>query len=69
VDLRADLDNAEKETFLTLLGPELRSLGSPAHSQSLYRLRYPGSSIYMCMDVCVWSLDSSVDIVARLRVG
>jgi hypothetical protein len=29
--------------FLTLLGLELRPLGLPARSQSLYRLSYPGS--------------------------
>jgi hypothetical protein len=30
---------------LTLPGLELRPLGSPARSQSLYRLRYPGSRL------------------------
>jgi hypothetical protein len=34
----------EKRKFLALPGLELRSLGRPVHSQSLYRLRYPGSS-------------------------
>jgi hypothetical protein len=29
---------------MTLPGLELRHLGRPAHRQSLYRLRYPGSS-------------------------
>jgi hypothetical protein len=43
VDARASLDNVEKRKFLTLLGFELRPLGRPAHSQSLYRLRYPSS--------------------------
>jgi hypothetical protein len=38
---KAGLDAAEK-TFLTP-GLELRPLGRPARSQSLYRLRYPGS--------------------------
>jgi hypothetical protein len=41
---RASLDNLERRKFLTLLGLELRSLGRPARSQSLYRLSYPGSS-------------------------
>jgi hypothetical protein len=41
VDLRADLDDVEKRKFLTLPGPELRPLGRPARSQSLYRLRSP----------------------------
>jgi hypothetical protein len=43
VDTRADLDDMEKRKFLTLLGLELRTLSRPARSQSLYRLRYPGS--------------------------
>jgi hypothetical protein len=37
---RARLDDMEKRKFLTLPGLELRPL-SPAHSQSLYRLRCP----------------------------
>jgi hypothetical protein len=36
VDPRAGLDNAEKRKFLTLPGLELRPLGRPARSQSLY---------------------------------
>jgi hypothetical protein len=40
---RASLDDMEKGKFLTLPGLELRPLGCPAHSQSLYRLHYPGS--------------------------
>jgi hypothetical protein len=40
---RTSLDDVEKSKFLTLLGVELRHLGRPARSQSLYRLRYPGS--------------------------
>jgi hypothetical protein len=40
---RAGLDEMEKRKFLTLLGLELRPLGRPARSESLYRLRYPGS--------------------------
>jgi hypothetical protein len=38
VDPRAGLDDVEKRKFLTLPGLELRSLGYPARSQSLYRL-------------------------------
>jgi hypothetical protein len=41
VDPRAGLDDVEKRKFLTLPGLELRLLGRPARSQSLYRLRYP----------------------------
>jgi hypothetical protein len=40
VDPRADLDNMEKWTFLTLAGLELWTLGRPASSQLLYWLRY-----------------------------
>jgi hypothetical protein len=40
---RASLDDVEKRKFFTLPGLELRPLGGPAGSQSLYRLRYPGS--------------------------
>jgi hypothetical protein len=39
---RAGLNDMEKWKFFTLPGLELRSLGRPARSQSLYRLRYPG---------------------------
>jgi hypothetical protein len=45
VDPRDDLDDVEKRKLLALPGLELQSLGRPACSQSLYRLRYPGSSI------------------------
>jgi hypothetical protein len=40
---RACLDDEEKRKFLTLPGLGLWPLGRPARSQSLYRLRYPGS--------------------------
>jgi hypothetical protein len=43
VNPRAGLDNVVKRKFLILPGLELRPLGRPARSQSLYRLRYPGS--------------------------
>jgi hypothetical protein len=37
---RTDLDDVQKKKFLTLPGLELRPLGRPARSQSLYRLSY-----------------------------
>jgi hypothetical protein len=40
---RVSLDDVEKRKFLNLPGLELRPLGRSARSQSLYRLRYPGS--------------------------
>jgi hypothetical protein len=45
VDPRAGLDDMEKRNFLTLPGLELRHLGRPARSQSLYRLRHLGSTV------------------------
>jgi hypothetical protein len=38
VDPRVGLDDVEKRKFLTLLGLELRPVGRPVRSQSLYRL-------------------------------
>jgi hypothetical protein len=42
---RAGLNGLEKRIFFTLPGLELQPLSRPARSQSLYRLRYPGSFI------------------------
>jgi hypothetical protein len=42
VDPRAGVDDVKKRKFLILPGLELRPLGRPAHTHSLYRLRYPG---------------------------
>jgi hypothetical protein len=39
VDPGPGLDDVEERKFLTLPGIELRPLGRPARSQSLYRLR------------------------------
>jgi hypothetical protein len=44
VDHRVGLDDVEKRKFLPPPGLELRPLGRPALSQSLYRPRYPGST-------------------------
>jgi hypothetical protein len=43
VDPRASLDDLERIKFLTLPVLELRPLGRPDRSQSLYPLRCPGS--------------------------
>jgi hypothetical protein len=51
VGLGAALDYMEKRKFLTLLGLELRPLGLPARSQSLYLLRYPGSLTAICIPI------------------
>jgi hypothetical protein len=42
-DHKAGPDDMEKRKFLALPGLELRPLSLLARSQSLYRLRYPGS--------------------------
>jgi hypothetical protein len=42
VNPRTGLDDTEKWKFLPPPGLELRPLGRPARSQSLYRLSYPG---------------------------
>jgi hypothetical protein len=39
---RVGLDDEEKRKFSPITGLELRPLGRPASSQSLYRLRYLG---------------------------
>jgi hypothetical protein len=44
LDPTAGLDYAEKEKLFTLPGLELRSVGRLARGQSLYRLRYCGST-------------------------
>jgi hypothetical protein len=55
VDPRAGLDDVEKRKFWTLLRLELRLLGCPAHSQSLYQVCYPSSwtshSIYLILQL------------------
>jgi hypothetical protein len=43
---RVSLYEVEKRKFLTLPGLQLRRLGCPVRSQWLYRLSYPGSSLY-----------------------
>jgi hypothetical protein len=43
VDTIAGLDDVEKRKFVTLTEIEVRPIGRLARSQSLYRLRYPGT--------------------------
>jgi hypothetical protein len=45
----AGADDVERRKILTLPALKLRPLGRPAHSQSLYRLRYPGSLLEMVL--------------------
>jgi hypothetical protein len=46
VSSRTGLDDVEEGKLLTLLTLELRPLGRPARSPSLYRLRYPGFRLH-----------------------
>jgi hypothetical protein len=57
VDPRVGLDDMEKREFLTLPGLKLGPIGRPARSQSLYRLRYPGSFMFV-----VWYVNTVIDI-------
>jgi hypothetical protein len=52
---KAGLEDVEKRKFLTLPGLKLRLLGCPARSQSLYRLRYPGSPSYSVCTIMCWT--------------
>jgi hypothetical protein len=54
VDPRAGLDDVERKKFLAVLGLELRTLGRPARSHSLYRLRYPGCIHMYRNEVGTW---------------
>jgi hypothetical protein len=51
---RAGMDEMEKTKFFILPGLELRLLGRPARSQSLYRLRYPGSYLYKYIYIYIY---------------
>jgi hypothetical protein len=57
MDPRAGLDDVENRKFLILSGLELRPLGRPVRSQSLYLLRYPGSWCSFVTDInqLLWS--------------
>jgi hypothetical protein len=54
----AGLDDVEKRKFLNLPGLELRPLGRPARSQSLYQLRYPRSHEHprIVLKIRLWPL-------------
>jgi hypothetical protein len=65
MDPRAGLDNMEKLKFLTLQGLELRHFGRPDSSQSLYRLRYRGSSKLLIV-MLIYHSHKSTDLVTVL---
>jgi hypothetical protein len=49
----------EKRKFLPLPGLELRPFGRPLRSQSLYRLRYPGSPVIGIRNVSEFFLNKN----------
>jgi hypothetical protein len=55
VSPRTDRHSVENSKLLTLPGLELRPLGRPARSQSLYRLPYPGSYLQGRSSLLPWS--------------
>jgi hypothetical protein len=50
----AGLNDVERRKLLTLPGLGLRPLGRPARSQSLYRLRYPGSPLSLSLSLSLY---------------
>jgi hypothetical protein len=55
VDPRAGLDDVEKRIYLPLPGFDLRPLGLAVCSQSLYRLRSPGTLTFLSLSLsCLW---------------
>jgi hypothetical protein len=49
VGLRTGLDAVERRKILPLPGLEVRLVGRPARSQSLYRIHHPGS--FRCVEI------------------
>jgi hypothetical protein len=67
VDPRADLDDVEKRTFLTLPGLELRPLRRPARSQTLSQLIGVFLQCYINYRSCVASIRKSLIIYSALN--
>jgi hypothetical protein len=55
------LDDVERRKIFPLPGLEVRSLGRPARSQSLYRLRYPGS--YIRTYIYIYKIDPATEVL------
>jgi hypothetical protein len=64
---RAGMDDMEKWKFLPPSGSEIRPLGRPSHSQSLYRLSYPGSFISVSYRYAVFTYESTSIFVIKRR--
>jgi hypothetical protein len=66
---RAGLDDVGERKFLTLPGLELRTLGYPARSQSLYRLHYPDSFFLVKSALCLVSHYNSSCEYSNVSLG
>jgi hypothetical protein len=66
VDPRVGLDDMEKWKFLILLGLELRPLCSQARSQSLYRLRYRGSTLIIIIIITTIAMKLHESIILKM---
>jgi hypothetical protein len=67
VNPRAGLDDVEKRKFLPLPELEVRPLGRPARSQSLYRLVYPGGITMLCpLEIANLNLVSETKSVSKM---
>jgi hypothetical protein len=66
---RAGLDNMKKRKFLTLLEPEVRTLGGPASRQPLYRLRYKGPYTPIEYNLHVYLSSCSETIISPIQTS
>jgi hypothetical protein len=60
---RTGLDDVENRKFLPLPGLELRPLGRPASSQSLYRLHYAGGRY----EKCLWGVSTRENLFGMAK--
>jgi hypothetical protein len=66
---KGGVNDVEKRKFLILQGLELRPLGRPSCTQSLYRLRYRGSSIKLSLDIIrLLYIQFKVKLRSKLRL-
>jgi hypothetical protein len=65
---RAGVENVEKRNFFTLPGIELRSLGRPPLSRSLYGIRYPGSNNNL-YNMKVYFMSSTRNFLFLIQTG
>jgi hypothetical protein len=79
VDPRASLEDVENRKFFTFPGLKLRPLNHPAHSQSLYRLSYPGGRQEKLLSICStchqlpknmlkWNLSNELHVKDKMNI-